>query len=160
MNGSKITELAALRPGKGLRLTSYCSFNFRHLWLHFSEGQMTGVLTSDIRQSSLHIIKAILHYTSFARAGGANLWKHNTFRALWWSRTRHGNRNVFYFHGVPTRAKAYRKSYACVFLLMLLQVRSAHAGETGVMKNRLKWCCKIKASAIMAQSVPHLILSH
>ena len=28
-------ELAALRPRYGLRLTSYSSFNFRHLWLHF-----------------------------------------------------------------------------------------------------------------------------
>ena len=35
-NGTKITELAALRPIRGLRLTSYSSFNFRHLWLHFT----------------------------------------------------------------------------------------------------------------------------
>ena len=33
---TKITELAALRPLRGLRLTSYSSFNFRHLWLHFT----------------------------------------------------------------------------------------------------------------------------
>ena len=36
MNGTKITELATLRPLRGLRLTSYSSFNFRHLWLHFT----------------------------------------------------------------------------------------------------------------------------
>ena len=83
--------------------------------------------------------KAILHYTSFARAAERTCESmYKTFRALWWLRTRHGSRNVFYFHGVPARAKAYGKSYACVFLLMLLQVRSARAGETGViMENRL-----------------------
>ena len=32
----------------------------------------------------------------------------------------------------------YGKSNACVFLRMLLQVRSARAGETSVMENRLK----------------------
>ena len=36
MKGAKITELAALWPLRGLRLTSYSSFNFRHLWLHFT----------------------------------------------------------------------------------------------------------------------------
>ena len=36
-----------LRPhsDRGLRLRSYSSFNFRHLWLRFSKGQMTEVLT-------------------------------------------------------------------------------------------------------------------
>ena len=90
------------------------------------------------RKRNWFTINAILHYNIFARAGGANLWEHKTFRALWRSRTRHGSRNVFYFHGVPTSAKAYGKSYACVFFRMLLQVLSARAGETGVMENRLK----------------------
>ena len=36
MNSTKITEIAALRPLRGLRLTSYSSFNFRHLWLHYT----------------------------------------------------------------------------------------------------------------------------
>ena len=47
------------------------------------------------------------------------------------------NRNVFYFQGVSASTKACGKSYACVFLRMLLQVRSARAGETGVMENHL-----------------------
>ena len=44
MKGTKITELATFRPLRRLRLTSYSSFNFRHLgftflkakWLKFS----------------------------------------------------------------------------------------------------------------------------
>ena len=36
MKGTKITELATLRPLRRLRLTSYSSFNFRHLLLHFT----------------------------------------------------------------------------------------------------------------------------
>ena len=36
MSGTKITELAALRPLRGFRLTSYSSFNFHHLWLHLT----------------------------------------------------------------------------------------------------------------------------
>ena len=49
MNSTKITELAALRPGRGLRLTSYSSLNFHHLWLQFSKGQMTEVLPPHTR---------------------------------------------------------------------------------------------------------------
>ena len=54
MNGTKIIdnhlagELAALRPHRGLRLTSYSSFDSRYLWFHFSKGQMTEVPTPDI----------------------------------------------------------------------------------------------------------------
>ena len=36
MKGTKITELATLRPLRRLRLKSYSSFNFCHLWLHFT----------------------------------------------------------------------------------------------------------------------------
>ena len=32
--------LAAVRLRRGLRLTSYSSFNFRHLWLHVCKGQI------------------------------------------------------------------------------------------------------------------------
>ena len=35
MKGTKITELATLRPLNRLRLTSYSSFNFRHLGFTF-----------------------------------------------------------------------------------------------------------------------------
>ena len=76
--------------------------------------------------------KAILHYTTFGRAGGANLSEHKTFRTIRRSRTRHGSRNVFYFHGVPASAKAYGNSYACVFFRMFLQVRSARGAENNV----------------------------
>ena len=54
MNGTKtidsnwVGKPAALRPSRELRWTSYISFDFRFLWLHFSEGQMTEVLTPDI----------------------------------------------------------------------------------------------------------------
>ena len=36
MNGTKIHWITALRPLRGLRLTFYSSFNFHHLWLHFT----------------------------------------------------------------------------------------------------------------------------
>ena len=62
---------------------------------------------------------------------------HKTFRLRWRSQTRRASRNVFYFQGVSASAKACGKSYACVFSRKLLQVRSARAGETGVMENRL-----------------------
>ena len=109
------------------------------LFVHMFSYHWISVLVRALVQLAARVsnIKAILHYTSFARAGKANLWEHKTFRALWRSRTRHGSRNVFYFHGVPASATAYGNSYACVFLRMLLQVRSARAGETGVMENRL-----------------------
>ena len=47
MNSTNITELEALRLRRGLRLTLYSSFNFCHLRLHFSRGQMTEVLSPD-----------------------------------------------------------------------------------------------------------------
>ena len=47
------------------------------------------------RRYHLTNLRAILHCTSFARAGGANSWEHTTFRTLWRSLTRHGSRNVF-----------------------------------------------------------------
>ena len=56
MNGAKITELAALRPLRGLRLTSYSSFNFRHLWLHFT-------YCSNMRSSYSRYILSSLAYT-------------------------------------------------------------------------------------------------
>ena len=72
-------------------------------------------------ESSFKPCKAILRYTSFVHAGGANFLEHSVF----------GRANVFYFHGVLPSAKVYGKSYRCVF--MRLQDRSACAGENGLM---------------------------
>ena len=59
---------------------------------------------------------------------------HKTFRPRWRSQTRRASRNVFYFQGVYASAKACGKPYACVFSRMLLQVRSARAGEAGISR--------------------------
>ena len=58
MNGTKSTELAALRPLRGLRLTSYSSFNFRHLWLHFT-------YCSNMRSSYSRYIWSSLCFTNY-----------------------------------------------------------------------------------------------
>ena len=52
-----------------------------------------------------------------------------------------GGKNMGIKHaGAPESAKAYGKSYACVFLRMLSPVRSARTGEISVMENRLYEC--------------------
>ena len=50
-------------------------------------------------------------------------------------------------------------SYACVLLRMLLQVRSAGVGETGVMENRLKSESGLRRSALIIQVLLRIINS-
>ena len=47
-------ELAALRPRKGLRLRSYSSFNFRHLWLHFLDAASHSRYMIELTASKMH----------------------------------------------------------------------------------------------------------
>ena len=64
-------DLAALRSRRGLRFTSYSSFNSHHLWLHFSDASshsryMTE-LTAGKKQRKLHVLHLNMNAVTFIK---------------------------------------------------------------------------------------------